>query len=169
MFVVERSPRGFPAMDEQSHAKRIWREVVDGVEVEVIEFSDSVETVEKASRLSGYPRHLIVKTLLLKADNEYIVAVARGDRKVDNSKAEKVLGKRVELAKSWEVKQVLGVDPGAVTPISKKVKSLRVLVDPQILALDYVVCGGGSLNRLYKVKTKELLEYLNPQIIDIFK
>jgi hypothetical protein len=32
-----------------------WRNTVNGVEVEVSEFKDSVETVKKASMLSGYP------------------------------------------------------------------------------------------------------------------
>lgn len=152
-----------------AQVKRVWRDVIDGIEVEVMEFSDTVETVEKASMLSGYPRSSIVKTLLMRADNEYIVAVVRGDRRVDVEKMYRLLGKRVELAKSWEVKQVLGVEVGAVTPLSPRVKSLRVLMDPQILSLDYVVCGGGSLNRLYKVRVQDLLRYLNSQIVDVFR
>jgi len=46
--------------------KRI--EVIDGIEVEVLEFSDTVETVDKASMLSGYPPEVIAKTILLKVD-----------------------------------------------------------------------------------------------------
>jgi hypothetical protein len=32
-----------------------WREFIDGVEVEVLEFEGTVETVEEASMPSGYP------------------------------------------------------------------------------------------------------------------
>lgn len=147
----------------------MWRDVVDGVEVEVMEFDDTVESVEKASRLSGYPASLIVKTLLLRVGNGYLIAVARGDRRVDWSKAEKIFGKKVALAKPDEVKALLGVEVGAVTPISPKVKSFRVVLDPAILNQEFIVCGGGALNRLFKVKVKDLVNYLNPTLIDIFK
>jgi prolyl-tRNA editing enzyme YbaK/EbsC (Cys-tRNA(Pro) deacylase) len=147
----------------------VWRDVVDGVEVEVMEFNDTVESVEKASRLSGYPASLIVKTLLLRVGNGYLIAIARGDRRVDWSKAEKIFEKKVALAKPDEVKALLGVEVGAVTPISPKVKSFRVVLDPAILNQEFIVCGGGALNRLFKVKVKDLVNYLNPTLIDIFK
>jgi prolyl-tRNA editing enzyme YbaK/EbsC (Cys-tRNA(Pro) deacylase) len=147
---------------------KTWRSSIEGIEVEVLEFTDTVETVEKASRLSGYPVSQIVKTLLLKAGRDYIVIVARGDRKIDLEKAKQILGTKTTLATPREVNTVLGVEVGAVTPYLPRIKSLRVILDPAILEHEYIVCGGGSLNRLYKVKTRDLLKYLNPEIIDIF-
>ena len=147
---------------------KTWRSNVEGVEVEVLEFADTVETVEKASRLSGYPVSQIVKTLLLRAGKDYVVVVARGDRKVDFEKATRLLGVRTTLATPREVNTVLGVEVGAVTPLLPRIKSLRVIIDPAVLEHEYIVCGGGSLNRLYKIKTRELLNYLNPEVTDIF-
>jgi len=143
-----------------------WRDVIDGVEVEVLEFSDTVESVKKASELSGEPPNHIVKTLLLKAGNDYIVAIVRGDRKVNLKKISQILRKPVTLSKPSEVEEVLKMKPGAVTPISGIVKSLAVLLDPSILENDYILCGGGALNRLFKVKTRDLVDYLKPQLID---
>ena len=148
---------------------RVWREVVDGVEVEVMEFDDTVESVEKASRLSGYPPQVIVKTLLLRVGNDYVVAVVRGDRRVDLDKASQILGSRTRLARPDEVRQVLGFEVGAVTPISPSIKRFRVVLDPAILGNEYIVCGGGALNRLYRVRVQDLLNYLKPQVVDIFK
>ena len=148
---------------------KVWREVVDGIDVEVMEFEGTVETVEKASKLSGYPAPLIIKTLLLRVGEGYLIAVVRGDRRLDLGKAERALGKRVSLAKPSEVKAVIGVEVGAVTPLSPKVKGLQVVLDPTILSQEFVVCGGGALNRLYKVRVRDLLNYLNPTPLDIFK
>jgi len=50
------------------------------------------------------------------------------------------------MARAREVRQVLGVEVSAVTPLSEHVKSLRVVMDPAILENDYVLCGGGSKN-----------------------
>jgi prolyl-tRNA editing enzyme YbaK/EbsC (Cys-tRNA(Pro) deacylase) len=146
-----------------------WEEVVEGVRVEVLEFSDTVESVDKASRLSGEPPSKIIKTLLLKTKDSFIIAIVRGDRKIDYEKASKILGSHISLAKREDVLDVLGVEPGAVTPLSPRVKSLKVFLDPAILVNENVLCGGGSLNKLYKVKTSDLLNYLKPDIIDIFK
>lgn len=148
---------------------KVRSEVIDGVDVEVMEFDDTVETVEKASELSGHPRSAIVKTLLLKVGEEYLVAVIRGDRRLDLSKAERTLGRKVRLAKPDEVAAVLGAEVGAVTPLSAKVRSLRVILDPAVLDREFVVCGGGSLNILYKVEVRDLVKYLNPLLVDVFR
>jgi len=148
---------------------RVWRDVVDGVDVEVMEFDDTVETVDKASELSGHPRSSIVKTLLLRVGEEYLVAVIRGDRRLDLNKVERALGRKARLARPDEVAAVLGAEVGAVTPLSAKVKGLRVILDPAILDQEFVVCGGGSLNRLYKVGVEDLVRYLNPSLVDVFK
>lgn len=137
--------------------------------MEVLEFNGTVETVEKASKLSGYPPGYIVKTLLLRVGDKYVVVIARGDRRLDYSKAEKYLGVRPRLASPEEVKAILGVEVGAVTPLSPRVRALRVILDPAIARLEYVVCGGGSLNRLYKVRVLDLVNYLKPEVADIFK
>lgn len=118
--------------------------------------------------MSGHAQSQIVKTLLLKTASGFIVALVRGDRRVDLAKASQVLGTRVELARPHEVRSVLGVEPGAVTPLSPSVRGLRVVADPLITKLDYVVCGGGSLNRLFKVRTRDLIDYLNPEFPEIF-
>lgn len=146
-----------------------WKDVVEGVEVEVLEFDDSVESVEKASLLSGEPPSAIVKTLLLRIRNDYIIVIARGDRRIDFKKAMEALGSKVSLANPKEVREVLGVEPGAITPLSKKAKRLRIIFDPAIFENDFILCGGGSLNRLYKLKLDDLLQYLKPEVIDIFK
>jgi len=146
-----------------------WKEVISGIEVEVLEFADTVETVEKASRVSSEPPSRIVKTLLLKMGNEYIIVVVRGDRKVDYKKASRLLGFNISLARPEEVKAVLGVEPGTVTPITQSVRSLRTILDPAILETEYILCGGGSLHRLFRLKTKDLLNFLNPEVLDIFK
>ncbi len=79
------------------------------------------------------------------------------------------MGKSVTMAKAREVKQVLGVDVGAVTPLSERVLSLKVVMDPSILENDYVLCGGGSRNTLMRINVKDLVNLLKPMFIDAFE
>ncbi|MEM3926688.1 MAG: YbaK/EbsC family protein [Desulfurococcaceae archaeon] len=142
---------------------------IDGFRVELLEFNDTVETVEKASTLSNEPPSSIVKTILAKTREGYIVFLVRGDRRIDFKKASRTLNTSIALANPSEVKEVLGVEIGAVTPLDSKVKRLRVIMDPAILEKDKILCGGGSLNRLYKINTRDLVKFLSPEIMDLFK
>ncbi|WP_069808365.1 aminoacyl-tRNA deacylase [Vulcanisaeta thermophila] len=147
---------------------KVRRGVIMGVDVEILEFEGGTETVEKASQQSGEPISRIVKTLLLKAGDEYVVVIARGDRRVNLDALGRFLDKPVAMARAREVRQVLGVDVGAVTPLSEAVRRLRVIMDPSILENEYVLCGGGAKNVLIKVRVKDLVSLLNPEMLDAF-
>jgi len=145
---------------------KVYRTNILGVEVEVLEFEDNVDTVEEASRLSGEPPERIAKTLLIRLGEGYGVAIVRGDRAVDFEKLSEYVGVNTSMAKAREVREVLGVEPGAVTPIDERVKKFPVYMDSSILDLEYVLCGGGSRKRLFKVYVDDLVRFLDPVILD---
>jgi prolyl-tRNA editing enzyme YbaK/EbsC (Cys-tRNA(Pro) deacylase) len=97
-------------------------------------------------------------------NSDYIVAIVRSDRRIDYGKASKAIGARIQLAKPSEVKAVLDVEVGAVTPLSSRIKQIQVIMDPAIAEQEYIVCGGGTVNKLYRVRVKDLIEYLKTQI-----
>lgn len=153
----------------------VSKEVIDNIralkiDFELLIFNDTVESVVKASKLAKVPTKHIVKTLLFKTlGSNYFVVLVRGDRKVDTVKLGKYVGSGVVLASDREVLEVLGVEPGAVSPFLKSVLNLRKLVDPKILEEECVVCGGGTLNTLIKVRVKDLLKFLESyEIVDVF-
>lgn len=147
---------------------RSRRAVMLGVEVEVLEFDEGVETVEKAARASGVPPSAIVKTLLVRAGDKYIAVLARGDHRIDIDALSRALGAPASLAKAREVREVLGVEPGAVTPLSEAVARLEVVADPAILEHEYVLAGGGTTKSLIKVKSLDLFRALRPKTLDVF-
>ncbi len=138
---------------------------------QILEFTDTVETVYKASRLVNEPPERIVKTILVKTrKGEYLSLIVRGDRRIDNDKLSAYLGSEVRMATADEVLNVLKVPPGAVSPLLSSVSVLRRVVDPKILEKEYIVCGGGSLRTLVKIVTEDLIKFLNnPEIVDVFK
>ncbi|BDR93452.1 YbaK/EbsC family protein [Vulcanisaeta souniana] len=66
---------------------------------------------------------------------------------------------------------MLDTDVGAATPLSNKVLMPRIMVvmDPSMLKNEYVLCGCGSRNTLIEVDTTELVNLLNPVLIDAFE
>jgi Cys-tRNA(Pro)/Cys-tRNA(Cys) deacylase len=151
--------------------EEIYRNIKEfKLRAQMLEFTDTIETVSKACKLSGEPPNVIVKTLLMRVeDNDYIILIVRGDRRVDNIKLSRYLGSTAKLAAPDEVLRVLGVPAGAVSPLLSNVLRFRRLLDPKILEKEYVVCGGGDLNTLVRIITEDLINYLKPEIVDVFK
>jgi len=151
--------------------EEIYRNIKEfKLRAQMLEFTDTVETVSKACKLSGEPPNVIVKTLLMRVeDNDYIILIVRGDRRVDNIKLSRYLGSTAKLVAPDEVLRVLGVPAGAVSPLLDNVLKFRRLLDPKILEKEYVVCGGGDLNTLVRIVTEDLINYLKPEIVDVFK
>jgi prolyl-tRNA editing enzyme YbaK/EbsC (Cys-tRNA(Pro) deacylase) len=52
---------------------------------------------------------------------------------------------------------------------SLRIKQIQVIIDPVIAEHEYIICGGGAVNKLYRVRVKDLIEYLKPRFLDIFK
>lgn len=134
----------------------------------IYRFSDTVESVEKASKLCGADPLKIAKTLVLVADSKPAIAVILGSKKLDYRKFAKAIGvKSVRMATPDEVKMYTGFDIGGVTFLSECVKNYRIVVDHNVVEKEYVWCGGGDKYSLAYVKIEEILRVLNPVIADI--
>jgi len=82
---------------------------------------------------------------------------------VDLNKLTKLVG-LVRLAKPKEVKEITGYDVGGVPPIGVKV---RTIVDSKVLENDFIVGGGGSIDKLLKLEPKKIIEYQKAEVADI--
>lgn len=87
-----------------------------------------------------------------------------GKNRVDFQKAKNITSKKLSVASPKEVKEVAGLDPGAVCPILLKTS---LIVDKRVLALDNVNFGSG--NHLYglEMNTSDFLKVINYTVADI--
>lgn len=138
------------------------------IEAVLKRFSDTVETVEKAAKLCSAKPSDIVKTLVLIAGSQPVVAVIPGDRRLNYRKLNNILNvKSVRMAKPDEVKEYLGFEIGGVSPLSECLNRYTVIVDREVVSKSYIWCGGGDIYTLAYVKTQDLIRVLNPLIADI--
>lgn len=132
------------------------------------EFSDTVETVEKASQLSGARPSSIIKTLLVMVDGKPVAVILPGDRRLNYRKLSAVLNaKSIRMANPDEVKRYTGFEVGAVSPLSECIKRLVVVADSTLLTLDVIWGGGGKRNRLVVMSSRDLINVLRPVTADI--
>jgi prolyl-tRNA editing enzyme YbaK/EbsC (Cys-tRNA(Pro) deacylase) len=121
-----------------------------GVAYRIIELEAraiSVDDVIEHSKEPINPEE-ICKTILIRHKKQYYALFLRGADKIDFKKLKEVIGKS-SIASRAEVKEIAGVDPGAVCPI---LLDVPVIVDKCVLDLERLNFGSG--NHLYGVEIK---------------
>ena len=88
----------------------------------------------------------ICKTILVKHKNQYHGLFLRGADQIDFKKLKTIIGKS-SIASRDDVKEISGVDAGAVCPL---LLDIPVIVDKQMLDLEKLNFGSG--NHLYGVE-----------------
>ncbi|MGD0423446.1 MAG: YbaK/EbsC family protein [Candidatus Bathyarchaeia archaeon] len=139
-------------------SKNLWHRL--------IEFDEPVRTVEQASRQVDAEK--IVKSIVMVDSNDNpILALVPAKSMVSHEKLKKFLDVRdVRLASHDEVLRFTGYPAGGVPPFNN-IK--RVIADPQILKNERIVVGGGDVDKLLELRTKDVIEVSNAQMIDIIQ
>ena len=124
---------------------------------EFLRFAASVHTVEEAVSVSGQPAGRITKSIaMVTASGALVIAVVPAASRASTERVRKVLGiaARPRLATAEETEQRLGQQLGGVSPFDAR--DATVIVDPQVLAQDWVLTGGGDALSLVKIDIAEL-------------
>ena len=103
----------------------------------------------------------IVKSLLFKAENSFLICLIAGDRKCSLNKLKKILQKKdVSMANAEEVKVNTGFSIGGVAPVAH-IKKLDVLVDKSLNRFQYLFAAAGHPNCVFKITYKDLIKLTN--------
>jgi len=131
-----------------------------------IEFSEPVKTVEQAAKRVQVEK--VAKSIVMFDSNGApLLAIIPAQSKVSHKKIKRLLAARdVRLASPEEVLAHSGYPVGGVSPFNN---IERVLLDPKLLSNETVIVGGGDIDKLMEIRTKDIVQVLNPQIADITK
>ena len=100
----------------------------------------------------------IVKSLLFKTEDSFIICLIAGDRKCSLNKLKKILQKKdVSMANADEVKNNTGFSIGGVAPVAHLV-TLNVLVDNSLNRFPYIFAAAGHPNCVFKITYNELIK-----------
>ncbi|RLF87708.1 hypothetical protein DRN43_07125, partial [Thermococci archaeon] len=121
------------------------------------------KTGEQAVRETKSAPKQIIKSLIFISEKEPLLVIVDGDSKVSLEKLKNIFGD-VRLAKPKEVKELTGYEVGGIPPVGI---ALRTIVDPKVLENDYVIGGGGSIDKLMKISPKKIVEHQRAEIIDV--
>jgi prolyl-tRNA editing enzyme YbaK/EbsC (Cys-tRNA(Pro) deacylase) len=138
-------------------------EIARELGAEILEIGRPVKTVEQAVRETGASASQVIKSLVIVSENGPLLVIVDGESKVSMKKLERLFGK-CRFARPREVKELTGYEVGGVPPVGVP---LRTVVDPKVLENEYVIGGGGTIDRLLKIEPQKIVEYQAAEIVDI--
>ena len=100
----------------------------------------------------------IVKSLLFKTEDSFIICLIAGDRKCSLNKLKKIISKKdVSMANANEVKLITGFSIGGVSPVAH-VNNLEVLIDKSLGRFSHVFAAAGHPNCVFKIDYNKLIK-----------
>lgn len=109
------------------------------LEPELVHTPDQ-KTIEEVARFLGLPQTSLMKTLVLIADSQPVVAVLRGDHQLSETKFQSAVGcQEFRPAHPEEIRELFGASAGSLGPV--KLEGVRILVDEALRGRRNMVCG----------------------------
>ena len=153
---------------EKEAVKRVQQSLSsfdDSLKVQVLK--QSARTAKDAATALRCEVGAIVKSLLLRADDEFILCLVSGDKKCSLNKVKKLTGKKdVCMANAEDVKKKTGFTIGGVSPVGLT-NNLEIMIDDQLNRFRDIFAAAGHPNVVFKIDFKNLKEITMGVISDI--
>lgn len=134
------------------------------IEHKVLEHPHLVKP-EDVQRFLGETVADCVASLVMKADDDYIVVLKKGDDKLDFKKLKKILHiDDLRLTSKEEFENITGLPFGAARVY---IPNLKTYIDKNVFTKEYRNGGTGSFSYTFKYKTKDLFNIPESKGIDI--
>jgi len=108
----------------------------------------------------------IAKSIVFRAGGRAAVIITSGANRVDQAKAERVLGQKLARADADWVRETTGFAIGGVSPVGHTGVPLMVL-DQDLLALDPVWAAAGSPLHVFRTTAQDLQRMTGAVVADI--
>ena len=130
-------------------------------ELEVLVLKTTAKTAKDAASSLECELGAIVKSLVFKANNGFLICLVAGDKKCSLNKLKKILEKKdVAMADAEEVKTNTGFSIGGVAPVAH-LKNLNILIDKSLNRFKYVYGAAGHPDCVFKITYNNLVKLTN--------
>ena len=135
--------------------------------LEVIVLDKSARTAQDAATALGCNVGAIVKSLLFKTNDSFILCLVAGDKRASLNKIKKIINKKdVSMANPEDVKSQTGYTIGGVSPIGH-LKQIEIIIDNSLERFNELFAAAGHPNCVFKIDFENLQKITNGEIKDI--
>ena len=135
--------------------------------LKVLVLDTTARTAKDAAESLGCEVGAIVKSLVFRADDHFLICLVAGDKRCSLNKLKKVINKKdVCMANADEVKTNTGFSIGGVAPIAH-LKKLNILIDKSLGRFQSVFAAAGHPNSIFKIEYNQLVQMTKGEVKEI--
>ena len=135
--------------------------------LDVVILEQTARTANDAATALGCKVGAIVKSLLFKAGENFILCLVSGDNKCSLNKLKKILRERdVSMANPDDVKKITGFTIGGVSPVGH-LKNVNIYVDEGLKRFTDIYAAAGHPNAIFKISFNQIIELTNGEISEL--
>lgn len=139
-----------------------------GIELKVVEFSESTRTSQEAADAIGCELGQIAKSLIFKGktSKKPVCIIASGANRVNEKKIKEIIGEKIEKADAAFVLEHTGYAIGGVPPVGHK-SSIKPLIDEDLLKYREIWSAAGTPHAVFKLTPDDLLRITGGEVISV--
>ena len=129
--------------------------------LEITVLKKNAKTAKDAANALNCEVGAIVKSLVFRAENNFLLCLVAGDKRCSLNKLKKLIGKKdVCMADAEQVKLQTGFSIGGVAPVAH-LNKLEVLIDNSLGRFKNVFGAAGHPNCIFKIGYSQLVKITN--------
>ena len=133
----------------------------------VVELENSAKTALDAANSLNCEVGAIVKSLLIKIENEFLLCLVSGDKRCSLNKLKKISEKKnVRMASADEVKSQTGYTIGGVSPVGH-INKIQIFIDNSLSRFKDIFAAAGHPNVIFKINYEKLIQITKGDVKDI--
>ena len=133
----------------------------------VVELENSAKTALDAANSLNCEVGAIVKSLLIKIENDFLLCLVSGDKRCSLNKLKKISEKKnVRMASADEVKHQTGYTIGGVSPVGH-LNNIPIFVDNSLSRFKDIFAAAGHPNVIFKINYEKLIQITKGDVKDI--
>ena len=146
-------------------AQKALKRFDNSLKVEILK--KTARTAQDASLALGCEVGAIVKSLLFRAENSFILCLVSGDKKCSLNKLKKITQKNdLCMASPEQVKTQTGYTIGGVSPVGL-LNDIEIFMDNSLERFDKLYAAAGHPNCIFEINFKKLNEITSSKVMEI--
>ena len=153
---------------DKEPVKRVQNKLDDfAKEFKAIVLNSSARTAEQAAESLNTEVGSIVKSLLFKTEDGFVLCLVSGDRRCSLNKLKKIKNQKdISMASADQVKKVTGFSIGGVSPVGH-LQQIEIFIDEKLNRFNNIYAAAGHPNCIFKIDFDNLTKITKGSIKNI--
>ena len=133
-------------------------------DLKVVELKKTARTANDAATALGCKIGAIVKSLLFRAGDGFVLCLVSGDKRCSLNKLKKILDEKdVSMANPEEVKRITGYTIGGVSPTGHLTKT-KIYIDENLENYKSIFAAAGHPNAVFEIGFDNLIKLTTEEV-----